>query len=639
VFGVDRNDPRHVIASHLGAPTGPRMVITRDGGTTWTPLPALDKMMTGSGTFPYSNVSGSTVVPGGASMQRNGYPQPTLVAFDPVDPDIVVAAGADSGVFVSTNGGARWQLVTDPNSPGASGTPHVPRPYYAHFDHDPPAGDINLFLGTRGRGAWRLTFKKVDMPEIQVPSPPDFAASCAGDTTRAPVLICNTSAGNLIVNSITSSNPQFTVSAPSGGFPITISHDFCFPVQVAFTPTSAGAATTNLVISSNDPTFPSITVAANANVGRPTAVTMIADTGNAGDICAAPNAFKDLDLTINNSGTCPLLVTGITSSSPGDFEAPQVLVFPIKVAPGDSVEVPIRFHPSSPGAKTGIISVLTNDTVTPTKTVNVSGSSPAQYVCEPPIFAAVDAAVGPTWGTGRTGNYTFNVDGMALAPFGAKKTFGVQAQGEYMFYPGRQEGQVDTALLYRRGALQFGASGSFKRANLRPEASSGALSHATLALDVLLPNVRFGAFGSKGLRETSVVTLSESIGVPVVPGQPIVARERLIHTIDQLGGVVQVGLMPNVWLDGHLEWLHRYAPGAGNTAGGAVRANWLAIPGVTLVVQFDVNESFLVNNAIGTFTVGVSLGRRSRPPDYSNPVNPLGTMVPRVHYEVIDRVR
>ena len=84
-------------------------------------------MMTGNGTFRYVNQSGPTLQQAGQniSMARNGYPQPTLVAFNPADSDIVVAAGADSGVFISTNGGARWQLVTDPNSPGASGTPHI----------------------------------------------------------------------------------------------------------------------------------------------------------------------------------------------------------------------------------------------------------------------------------------------------------------------------------------------------------------------------------------------------------------------------------------------------------------------------------------------------------------------------------
>ena len=171
VYAVDRNDPERLIASHLGA-AGPDMVLTRNGGTNWSSLPGAQYSHDGRGTFKYQNQTGPR-----AFTRFKGYPQPTLVKFDPSDPDILVAGGADSGVFISTNGGTRWQLVTDPISPGTSGTPHIPRPYYAHFDHDPPGGDINLYLGTRGRGAWRLTFKKVLMPEIQVSSPPSFTAS------------------------------------------------------------------------------------------------------------------------------------------------------------------------------------------------------------------------------------------------------------------------------------------------------------------------------------------------------------------------------------------------------------------------------------------------------------------------------
>jgi hypothetical protein len=636
VFAVDRNDPQRLIASHLSA-AGPRMLITTNGGTTWTALAALDVMMTGGGAFRYTNQSGPTIVPGGASMRLNGYPQPTLLAFDPADSDIIVAGGADSGVFISTNRGARWQLVTDPSAPGTSGVPHVPRPYYAHFDHDPPAGDINLFLGTRGRGLWRLTFKKVDMPEIQVPSPPDFAAACVGETKRAVLRVCNTSPGNLTINSITSSSPQFTVTTPSGGFPVTVSHDFCFPVDVSFTADAAGSASTTLAIASNDPTFPTVNVPVTASVGQPTAVAMTVDTGNFGEFCAKPGAFRDLDLTINNSGSCPLLVNGISSSLASEFEAPQVLVFPMKVAPGDSLAIPIRFHPSSPGLKNGVITVSTNAS-TPTA-VNVTGSAPPEYVCEPLSFAAIDTAIGPTWGTGRTGNYTYNASGLVLKPFGPQNTFGIQGQAEYMFYPGRQEGQVDTALLYRRGMRQFGVSGSFKRANLRAEASSGALSHATLTFDVLLPSIRVGAFAAKGLRETDVVTLSETIGPATMSGQPIVANERLLHTVDQFGGALQFELVTDIWLDGHAEWLHRHAPGVSDTAGGAVRVSTQMFSGVVFTVQFDVNESYLTSNAIGTFTFGVTLGHRSRPTDFSNPVNPLGTTVPRVHYDVFPRVR
>jgi hypothetical protein len=636
IYAVDRNNPQRIIASHLGGPSGPRMVMTWNGGTTWSPLPALDLLMTGSGTFQYQTGTGPSVFTG-----FNGYPQPTLVAFDPADPDLIVAGGADAGVFLSANGGTRWQLVTDPVSPGTSGTPHVPRPYYAHFDHDPSGGDINLFLGTRGRGAWRLTFKKVAMPEIQVAAPPFFEATCVATNAVSTLNVCNSSTGNLMVSGITSSDAQFTVIAPSSGFPVTISHDFCFPFQVAFAPTSPGPKTATFTVASNDPNFPSVQVTSSVNVGAPRAVTVIADTGSFGEVCASPAKFRDADITLSNSGSCPLIVTGVASSSP-EFEPAQVLNFPLIVDAGDTVAVPIRFRPTSPGAKSGTITFATNDPATPNKVVNVSGTAPPSYVCQPPTFAALDAAIGFTFGSSRTGNYTYNGGARFLKPFGTANTFAVQAQGEAMYFPGgsgRQEGQLDAGLLYRRAIWQFGVSGSFRTAALRFEASPGALTHGTLTLDALLPNVRVGIFGSRGIKENDVVTLSETVGAPAPGGQPVIANEQVLHTVDQIGGTLQAELAPDWWLDGHLAWLHRHTPGVGNTAGGAVGVSWQVLPNIALTGRLDVNESFISSSTMGTITFGVTIGRWSRPEDYSNPVNPLGTVFPRVRYELFNRVR
>ncbi len=470
-------------------------------------------------------------------------------------------------------------------------------------------------------------------PKIQVTSPLVFPASCGTAPVTATMNVCNSGGGPLTVFPITSSSSNFVVTTPSGGFPLSIAAGSCFAFPVTFTPTGPGPASATLTIPSDDPASLTTTVTAQANVGQATAVTVIPNAGSFGEMCVLPSKFHDLDVTINNSGSCPLVVTSLTSSS-AEFQAPQVLNFPLHVAPGASIAVPIRFKPTSPGSKSATISMATNDPSAPTKSVKVSGESPEEFICTPPVYSAIDASIGPTFGSGRTGDYTYNGNGGVLKPFGPGKTFGVQAQGEYLFYPGRQEGQFDTALIYRRDILQFGIAASFKAANLRAEASTGSLSHASLTFDVLLPNVRFGAFGSKGLRETHVVTLSESLGVG-----SIVANERLLHTIDQLGGTVQVELMPDLWIDGHIAYLHRHAPGVGDTAGGAARLSALLASNVAFTVRLDVNESFIGPNPVGTLTFGITLGRWSRPPDYSNPVNPLGVMLPRVRFEQFTRVR
>jgi hypothetical protein len=86
-----------------------------------------------------------------------------------------------------------------------------------------------------------------------------------------------------------------------------------------------------------------------------------------------PNA--DEQITISNSGTGPLSITNITSSSP-DFLAPSVLSYPITLEIGDAIDVAVRFAPLTLGAKSATITVFSDDPAGP-HTVQVSGLAPA----------------------------------------------------------------------------------------------------------------------------------------------------------------------------------------------------------------------------------------------------------------------
>jgi uncharacterized repeat protein (TIGR01451 family) len=162
IFAVDPKRANRLYASNLPV-TGPQMVFSNDGGLTWDNNPELDGFMTGGGFFQYRNQRGPTDnVGSGFGTPFLGYPQPTLLAFDPEDHDNVVAGGADSGVFLSTNGGVNWRLLTDPFDSGNSDIPHLPRPRFAYFDHE-PAGVLKLYIGTQGRGVWRITIPEVHL--------------------------------------------------------------------------------------------------------------------------------------------------------------------------------------------------------------------------------------------------------------------------------------------------------------------------------------------------------------------------------------------------------------------------------------------------------------------------------------------
>ncbi|MEN8163616.1 MAG: C1 family peptidase [Acidobacteriota bacterium] len=216
-------------------------------------------------------------------------------------------------------------------------------------------------------------------PIISVPGSVNFEDTCVGDTGYENMNVCNTGMANLLVDSIISSDAQFAVTEPSSGYPVAISPDFCFPFEVTHAPLTAGAHTATLTIESNEIS------AARAQVevelfgdGLEQDIdTLIADTGNFGDVCISD--FKDLDLTLSNSGGCDLTVSAITSSD-SEFEVAKVLSFPVVIGPGDSLAVPIRFAPTMAGggygARSATITGTSDDPDSPNSDVVVSGNVP-----------------------------------------------------------------------------------------------------------------------------------------------------------------------------------------------------------------------------------------------------------------------
>jgi hypothetical protein len=123
---------------------------------------------------------------------------------------------------------------------------------------------------------------------------------------------------------------------------------------------------------SNDPASPHI-IKVSGDAPTPRLSLVIADSGSFGKVCVGHIA--DEPLVLNNSGHCPVTVFGIVSSSAA-FLVPQVLAYPLVVGPGDSIDLPIRFAPTSHGPAAGTITVTSSDPSSP-HVVSVSGDAPA----------------------------------------------------------------------------------------------------------------------------------------------------------------------------------------------------------------------------------------------------------------------
>jgi hypothetical protein len=194
----------------------------------------------------------------------------------------------------------------------------------------PPSAAIDIFF---------TSFLVGSVPQIQVPGPVAFGDACFGSLGRATLQVCNTGNASLAVSPITSSNPQFAVTTPSGGYPVSISPDFCFPFAVTFTPAGPGPATATLTIATDDPSTPSVQIQATAQGGAPS-------LGLAPDQRFSPTVIQSLGpcqsakpFPVSNTGTCDLTITNVAIGgvNASEFSLSGLPTLPITLQPGHVV--------------------------------------------------------------------------------------------------------------------------------------------------------------------------------------------------------------------------------------------------------------------------------------------------------------
>jgi hypothetical protein len=287
---ITRNLPSRNVARAVFDPVDPTVIYAVVNGVESGAGQNVYKTTVGASSW--INISPALDLPCGA------------IAVDGTTTPTTLYVGTDLGVIRSVDGGASWSVLDDI---------HFPRVPVFDLAFNAKAGTLRA--ATYGRGVFE--FMKPAGPAIAVNLQDGlaFGTVCSGPNYLT-LEVYNVGAADLVITNVQRlfGSADFTV-LPMPGTPLIISPGEEVDFTVSFAPTVAGVAETAIIrIISNDPTAPFVDVAATGTEGTGQLVTAIADAGNFGSVCLG--SFVDELLTINNTGQCPLSISGITSSSP-----------------------------------------------------------------------------------------------------------------------------------------------------------------------------------------------------------------------------------------------------------------------------------------------------------------------------------
>jgi OmpA family/K319L-like, PKD domain len=260
----------------------------------------------------------------------------------------------------------------------------------------------------------------------------------------------------------------------------------------------------------------------------------------------------------------------------------------------------------------------------------------------PPRFAILGMNVGED----SFKNVTASASARYFAPF--KEHFGIQAQGDYMYYRTQKEGQFDLGLVDRIGNFEAGAFGSFKHVDLSGYQSGGTLGQAAVTFDYLFKLGRVGLFGTKGFMNNALIdSRNATITNGVVgmncdgaaPGTCSVAPnlylEHYLSIVDQVGASTTLGLWGNNYLEADLGYLKSRAHA--DRPGGTIRFVFPISRRFAFTLEGGMNETLLDANNWGRAAVGFQMGNFMRPRDYQSSHEPVPAAVPQVRYEVVTK--
>lgn len=235
-------------------------------------------------------------------------------------------------------------------------------------------------------------------PDIRVNAQLDFNDGCPLSHEDRVVTIFNIGGADLLVNSVTVTN----TGGPSDAFslavepvqPFIVKPGAHVDVTVRFAPDQGGDYFGQLTIESNDADQPTLVIDMTGTGGAADINAFIANSGEFGNVCSG--TFSDMNLTIQNNGSCDLEIDSVTLSGldQAAFDLPDGSLAGTIIEAGNSLLVPVRFEPDQCSDETlnASVEIASNSPGEENVQVPISGvSSCPNLVIDPASLSGLNA--------------------------------------------------------------------------------------------------------------------------------------------------------------------------------------------------------------------------------------------------------
>ncbi|MBI5527347.1 MAG: choice-of-anchor D domain-containing protein, partial [Deltaproteobacteria bacterium] len=231
------------------------------------------------------------------------------------------------------------------------------------INNDGTGGSSVLFVKLTAKAGWEPGGISVSKGQIQ------FGEVQINTTASDAVGVCNSGGSNLsILPTSGLQTPQTAFSTAPQSLAKTLAPLECFDVTVSFSPTKLGDAANVLVLNSDDPGTPSVSIPLSGTGTDPTISLFPKDISFSNAFVGVP--ANPVNVVITNTGSGILTVTSIelTAGSSSDFKVtnkPPQLPATLHENQADSISFTVEFTATVNGVISGAVQVENSDADNP----------------------------------------------------------------------------------------------------------------------------------------------------------------------------------------------------------------------------------------------------------------------------------